>query len=177
VAGTIASTTCRIRAFTVTGLVIFAALFALVVSVAVPVINERARATETAQALGDLRKLASDLLNYRNDTGVWPANYTLAFTDGDRAVSEDALCPTQSQEAHISTWLALNKHRVQHWRGPYMSLSRPDPWGYRYIILLEGLKTDQAPYGWVLSAGPDGIFQTGTNDMETQGDDLGLLLR
>lgn len=157
--------------------VILASLLSLAAGIVIPMVNDRVAAAARAQALGDLRHIAADLLNYRRDTGIWPVGGRFAFTDGESAVNEDICFGAGPAGTHISTFLAANAYRLAKWRGPYMSRSRPDPWGNRYVIVLEGLRGPLRPYGWIVSAGPDGIFQTGSHDRCLQGDDLGLLLR
>ena len=156
-------------------LVILALLFALAAGTAIPTIKERTLSGERARALGDLRRMSGDLLNYQHDTGTWPGGCDYAFTDGDEAHGETAAAGGRDSR-HASEFLAMNKPPVKNWRGPYMSVSRPDPWGHRYIVLLDGLNRRTSSSGWVLSAGPDGVFQTTRSDEGLEGDDLGLRL-
>lgn len=160
-----------------TELVIWSVLLLLVTGMVVPAVNERIAAEARAQALGDLRHITADVLTYRRDTGLWPTGARFAFTDGSPALGEDAAFGRKLDGMHVAMFLAVNEGRVLGWRGPYMGVSRPDPWGHRYVLLLEGLRGPLRPHGWLLSAGPDGIFQTGPRDRDIQGDDLGLLLR
>ena len=158
-------------------LVVIAAVVLLAVGLAVPIVQNQVVATAKAQAIGDLRQMAADILNYYNDTGRWPNSAPFAFTNGAPAIGESESIGSDSDALHVSKFLVANKPSVPNWRGPYMSISRPDPWGHRYVIVLEGLASPRSPYGWILSAGPDGVFQTSRNDPGAQGDDLGLLLR
>jgi len=149
----------------------------LAAGVTVPVVTSRVEANERARALGDLRRVAADILNYQRDTGVWPGHRRFAYTDGAPAHGEERACGSVRGGAHVSRFLTDNEPRTAGWKGPYMSVSRPDPWGHRYIVLLAGLQSPGPPYGWLLSAGPDGFFQTGVDDAKLKGDDLGLLVR
>jgi len=158
-------------------LAVIGVVVVLALGLAVPIIRDQAVATAKAQAIGDLRQLATDILNYYSDTGRWPNSAPFAFTNGAPAVGESHAIGSDSDAVHISKFLASNKPPVPNWRGPYMSISRPDPWGNRYVIVLEGLSSPRSPYGWILSAGPDGVLQTSKRDPELQGDDLGLLLK
>lgn len=158
-------------------LVILASLLLLVAGLTVPAVNDRVEAEARARALGDLRHLAADVLNYQRDTGRWPEDARFAFTDGPPAPGERAGFGSTLDGTHVSAFLSVNELRVPGWRGPYMSISRADPWGRRYVIVLAGLRGPLSPYGWILSAGRDGVFQTGARDRDLRGDDLGLLLR
>jgi len=138
---------------------------------------DRAATEAGAQALGDLRHIATDMLSFHKDTGTWPQGGSFAFTDGTAAIAEAARLGGNSPGQHMSSFLATNARRVPNWRGPYMTVSRPDPWGNRYVVVLEGIHKPADSRAWVISAGPDGTFQTTSRDRELRGDDLGLLLR
>lgn len=158
-------------------MIVTACIILLVLGTAVPAINGHMVASAKARALGDLRQLAADVLNYHRDTGIWPAAGGFAFTDGSPAQGEDDRVGNPSVSSHIARFLVTNEPPVRNWKGPYMSISRPDPWGRRYVVALGGLRGPGDGHGWVLCAGPDGVFQTGAGDAELRGDDLGLALR
>ncbi len=68
------------------------------------------------------------------------------------------------------------------WHGPYLEHVRNDPWGRPYVVNVNaGYSTDASSHRRlrVLSAGPDGSFQTpataGLNDV-VSGDDIGFLV-
>ncbi len=160
-----------------TELVIWSILLSLVAGMVVPAVNERIAVEARGRALGDLRHIAANVLNYRRDTGQWPGGARFAFTDGEPAAGEYVTFGSELNGRHVAMFLGVNERRVLGWSGPYMGISRPDPWGHRYVILLDGLKSPLSPHGWLLSAGPDGTIQTGSTDRDVQGDDLGLRLR
>jgi general secretion pathway protein G len=70
------------------------------------------------------------------------------------------------------------------WRGPYLSAAPLDPWGRPYVATIIGAFNGTATNNnykrvFVLSAGPDGIFQTNNNvsrTTEITGDDVGVLI-
>ena len=72
--------------------------------------------------------------------------------------------------------LRENTPATSGWKGPYMSTFTPDPWGNRYIVEATGFVNDQPPLAWVISAGPNGTFETGRTDVSLQGDDIGILV-
>ncbi|MFO7897543.1 MAG: hypothetical protein R6V58_00610 [Planctomycetota bacterium] len=158
-------------------LVILGSMLVMAVAVAVPVVSGRRLGAARARALGDLRRLAADITTYHKDTGTWPGGSNLAVTDGDPAGGEARAYGDDDEAIHISKFLTINQADVDGWHGPYMSMSRSDPWGHRYVVVLEGLRSREPPYAWALSAGPDGVFETGPSDEEVRGDDLGLRLR
>ena len=77
-----------------------------------------------------------------------------------------------------------------NWRGPYASsLVKCDPWGHNYLVFVYAMYTPTTNcgscnqgvaspklYGWILSAGPNGLIETpGTSDT-LLGDDIGLFI-
>jgi hypothetical protein len=149
----------------------------LTVGAVYPIYQEIDAANQRARAWRDLRQLAGDMLRYKRDTGRWPRRREFAYTDGEPALAESSAFGTGASADHITAFLIQNEPPVRGWNGPYMSLSRPDPWGRRYIAFLDGLEDRSPPYGWVISAGPNGIFETTKNDRVIYGDDMGFLVR
>ena len=69
------------------------------------------------------------------------------------------------------------------WRGPYTNGSSPlDPWGRPYIVnVISGWYINATNYKrlWIVSAGPNGIFDTSANATAATtltGDDIGTMI-
>lgn len=60
------------------------------------------------------------------------------------------------------------------WQGPYLYDIPSDPWRRCYLFV--GLRAE-SDHQWILSAGPNGILETSSSDLELKGDDLGIRLR
>jgi len=148
----------------------------LALGVLLPVVKDRMQGGARAAALGDLRCMVADLGNYHRDIGVWP-ECGMAVSDGTAATGEFAWFRPTGEVVHISSFLGVNEAEAQGWRGPYLTGRRADPWGHRYVVFVPAGKSDRISTGWVLSAGPDGIFQTGRNAPEIHGDDLGFIIQ
>jgi type II secretory pathway pseudopilin PulG len=146
-------------------------------SIVVPSILSNAASEERAQVTGDLRRLTSDVMNYFTDTGLWPKTGSFGFTDGNAAAGEDGCFGRETDGRHVSQFLATNDEKVRNWRGPYMSVRRGDPWGNRYVVVIDRKRSAGTARGWVLSAGPNGVFETRGNDAELGGDDVGFPVR
>jgi prepilin-type N-terminal cleavage/methylation domain-containing protein len=81
-----------------------------------------------------------------------------------------------------------NGSDLKRWKGPYLANVSSDPWGHPYIahvgamekngipVVIVSLVPFLKPQGWILSAGPDGIFQTSPTDTVLAGDDIGFIL-
>lgn len=163
------------RGFTLIEMVIVVAIVALLAGILVPVAFNQVDDAEKARAMADIRQISSSLMLFRNDTGVWPIHNTrLLYSDGNAAVSENRF--ENSSTRHIRSFLRENSPATTGWEGPYMTTFSPDPWGNRYVVEVRGFEASGAPYAWIISAGPDGRFQTGRNDTGLQGDDIGLIM-
>ena len=76
----------------------------------------------------------------------------------------------------------LNRHKL-NWKGPYVeSLTKRDPWGNNYLVYVKAMHTassgvtGEKEYGWIISAGPNGILETPKTSNNLQGDDIGMTL-
>ncbi len=73
-------------------------------------------------------------------------------------------------------------HDEKVWNGPYFNADKADPWGHKYLCnigkLYDWNSNDDVPISAVvvISAGPDGIIQTGPNQLlsgfAVSGDDI-----
>jgi len=160
-----------------TQMLTMACVLFVVIGVGVVGTNSYNEADQRAQAIGDVRSLAEDILRFRNDMGDWPGLRVLAFTDGNPALGEMELAGGGVQVVAAMDLLGSNTKRLRCWNGPYLRVLRPDPWGCRYAIVLNGSREGAEMRGWILSAGPNGIIETHRGDADLQGDDLGLPIR
>ena len=66
------------------------------------------------------------------------------------------------------------------WKGPYIAKLASDPYGSNYVINIgaitnKGTSLAAGEKGWILSAGPNALLNTGTNDSSTSSDDIGYI--
>ena len=62
------------------------------------------------------------------------------------------------------------------WKGPYLDSLASDPWGFKYIVSINGIEPmgkNPSNSGWCLSAGPNNIVDTAAWETEIRGDDIG----
>ena len=160
--------------FTLIEMVIVVAIVALLAGILVPVAFNQVDDAEKARAMADVRQISSALLLFRQDTGIWPTRSRLLYSDGNKARQETQFESSGLQ--HMRNALRENTPATNGWKGPYMTSFPPDPWGNRYVIEARGFVDGADPLAWVISAGPDGTFQTGCNDKSLQGDDIGIVM-
>jgi prepilin-type N-terminal cleavage/methylation domain-containing protein len=76
-------------------------------------------------------------------------------------------------------------HEQPGWAGPYLDREPLDPWGHPYVVNIRYLNPNVAGAEnhsvMVLSAGPNGVFETPFQDAATEeqygGDDVGAVIR
>jgi len=68
------------------------------------------------------------------------------------------------------------------WKGPYLGKVGKDPYGNYYVAHIGAIEKNGSPinssgagFGWVLSAGVDGVFQTCPESTALAGDDTGFI--
>ena len=167
----------RDSGFTLLEMVIVVAIIALLAGILVPVTINQVEEAQLARALGDVKALCNSLVIYKTDSGVWPTTKKMLYSDGALATSEAANWEAAGDSEHIERCLRDNLPATVGWNGPYMSGFAADPWGNRYVVEINGVTATGSPYGWIISAGPDGQFQTAKTDTTLKGDDIGLLLK
>lgn len=162
----------------------------------------RARATADAQAL------AQALLTFESTVGSWPTLDAQGRTNRVRVLLSGASLPAANpwSGGHTFwTWTRggfadlLQNHLLRNspagqtahryattgrapWRGPYVDTCPPDPWGRPYVanvIATSNANATNHRQLFVVSAGPDGRFQTAATANAGQriaGDDIGCLV-
>ena len=65
------------------------------------------------------------------------------------------------------------------WKGPYVQTLNEDPWGNAYEINGSALTSSGTAAVWVISAGPNGTFETATTatNIASSSDDIGIRIK
>lgn len=157
----------------------------------------------------NMATIAQALSNFNTTTGQWPAMNASGQPDQLRILLSGGSLPAANPwtAAHpFWTWVStgfgdvLGHHLIANsprgqtsnvyptagrsaWRGPYLDASPLDRWGRPFVVnVIAGHSTHPIEQRrlWVLSAGPDGAFQTQAAARVTDGvggDDIGFLVR
>ena len=69
-----------------------------------------------------------------------------------------------------------------YFSGPYVGILDADPWGNKFYVAAGNLQDDSDKYGFVISAGPDGILNTSPAQLKTTtfvvgGDDVVTVIK
>jgi hypothetical protein len=62
-------------------------------------------------------------------------------------------------------------------KGPYVQVLNEDPWGNAYQINADTLIGGDTSPTWIISAGPNGTFETVPTATAIAGDDMGVRLK
>jgi len=163
------------RGFTLIEVIVVAAIIAILAGILVPMIFNQIDESRIARAQGDMKAIASAVMVFRKDTGAWP-DRTAPNTVGVKLLYSDSTSVAVPPIPTVAgaNWVTaagtaqriINHLRVDDngaygtmWKGGYINAADADPWGNAYII-----NADQFSAGgpvWIVSAGPDGIVQTG----------------
>jgi prepilin-type N-terminal cleavage/methylation domain-containing protein len=112
----------------------------------------------------------NDILNLETENGKNNAFNHLVLNDPNADGTVDGTVTGQKD------------YSTKRWKGPYISKLSTDAFGNFYIAHIGAMEKDGVAItgsgtaqGWILSAGPDGFFQTCPNSTSISGDDRGFI--
>ncbi|TAJ21337.1 MAG: prepilin-type N-terminal cleavage/methylation domain-containing protein [Planctomycetota bacterium] len=169
------------RGFSLVELVVVLAILTLLAGIAVPIVSSQLDRANQARAKNDLSVLAGALVEYRSDTGYWPAN------------TNATVVATGAESAEGFTCLYANTWARGGWDGPYLTIGAlgaggalqladaaadqgfVDPWGNAYQVYWFANGFNASAGGIALvCGGKDGAAQTSAAQAfggAAQGDD------
>lgn len=167
------------QGFTLTEMGILLLVIVATLGIAVPVLIIEQRRSQMEVAMQEIRLLPDAILLWIRDADPIANTPHHGFAGPGKIPVMSALpAPVKEfsdlQVALTRSSLAGVTSRRGGWKGPYVTSVAVDPWGQAFVFL--GLGTED-PHQWFLTAGPNGILETTTNDTSLGGDDLGTRLR
>jgi general secretion pathway protein G len=169
--------------FTLVEVIVVAGIIAILAGVLVPLILKEIDESRISRAYGDIRSISAAMMVFKKDTGKWPnldgsgscsPSITLLGGQGSLPASAAANGFDSSAQDAFDSYFLTDAYSCYgtRWKGPYMAMVPADPWGNLYLVNA-GSFGGGAPV-WVLSAGPDGDFQTTAASQALAGDDVGV---
>jgi len=169
------------KGFTLVEVIVVAAIIAILAGILVPMIFSQIDEAKLSRAKGDLRSLSSAIYTFRKDVGQWPAcgGVPLLLGSGkSNAVDLGAKGYTTAGAQPFTDHLMTDDAACygDMWKGPYFGSVEPDPWGNPYFANAEGFGVaNQAVL--LLSAGPDGVVDTGPTASVAANDDIAIRVK
>jgi len=179
------------KGYTLIEIAAVVAVTATLAAVVVPVAMDKITQSREAAAKEDTKTLASAIIGFYADTGVWPArsatsdNHLYVLRTGNSSSNDPTHSnwwTTDDRADFAQNHLVENGHSYANWAGPYAEslAGKKDPWGHNYVIWLKGMwgdsTTASGDFGWVISAGPNGKLDTSPTDNELKPDDIGIAI-
>lgn len=171
------------KGFTLIEVIVVAGIIAILAGVLVPMIFGQIDQSRISKAKADVKSIQTAVSMFRQDTGAWPNRVTgtdgatdsiQVLYSGGTVINDTNRDWNRASTAPLLDYFRSNTPaypvpvagtNAGGWKGPYLTSAESDPWGNAYLV---GVKNFQLAEGtkpvWIISAGPDGVFQTGMND-------------
>ncbi len=186
------------KGFTLIEIIVILAVISILVAILTPTVLKFIDDAQRSSAANSVQVIAAALNDLIKDTGKFPGSKTsktfLCSANGDFATdststwaSSSAVCSnffdhliindpdgSGTPDESVSDYRTTGKRRH---RGPYLSSTDEDPFGNVFQVNVSTLKGGDRNPTWVISAGPDGDFQTATTDKKLAGDDIGIRIK
>ena len=183
------------RGFTLVEIIVILAVIAVLAAILTPTVLKYIEDARLNRGLEDVRVLNAALNDLIKDTGKYPGSML-----DQTAPANTFLCGPGSLAGGVAwgasgTCESLSNHLISNdpgvtggtdnypstgklrWKGPYLQAINEDPWGNAYQVNASTLVGGNTSPTWVVSAGPDGTFQTATTDTALSGDDVGIRIK
>jgi len=186
------------KAFTLVEVIVILAVISILVAIVTPTVLKYIAEAQQSRAEEDVRSISVVLTDLIKDTGQYPGS-KLAAPGG---IPTTFLCGPGTKLGGSwgddTTCAVLTKHIVENdpsqdsiaggsgdyrttgrrkFKGPYVQIINEDPWGNAYQINATSLVGGDTSPTWIISAGPDGIFNTVPTDTAIVDDDMGVRLK
>ncbi len=186
------------KGFTLIEIIVILAVISILVAILTPTVLKFIDDAQRSSAENSVQVLAASINDLIKDTGQFPGSKTskafLCSATGDFATDSTSTWATSSAvcsnffdhlivndpdgsgtpDESVSDYRSTGKRRH---RGPYLSSTDEDPFGNVFQVNVSTLKGGDKNPTWVISAGPDGDFQTAATDKKLSGDDIGIRLK
>lgn len=174
------------KGFTLVEVLVVAGIIAILAGILVPLIFKEIDESKISRAAADVRAISTALIVFKKDVGQWPTKtggcaegVTILYGSGNAPANLAAQGFDQTSGENFDEPLVSNSggcYNPSVWKGPYIAVVSPDPWGNHYFTNANGFNTPGAPV-WILSAGPNGTVDTPAASTAVAGDDIGLRIK
>ena len=179
--------------FTLIEIIVILAVISILVAILTPTVLKYISEAQSDRAQNDVTTINAMINDLIKDTGKYPGNKmaagkTFLCGAGNVGLAGQTWGTTVTCET-LANHIAVNSPGTAattddypssgnfRWKGPYITNLSEDPWGNGYQINASTLVGGNTSVTWVISAGPDGTFQTSTASSSLSGDDIGVRIK
>lgn len=187
------------KGFTLIEIIVILAVISILVAILTPTVLKYIAESQLDRAQKDVTLINAMINDLIKDTGQYPG--AKLDTSGPPSTHNTFLCGPGGVGLAGQTWgkgancEPLANHLVTNspgttatsddypssgqfrWKGPYITNLSEDPWGNAYQVNASTLVGGNTSVTWVISAGPDGTFQTSVTSTTLSGDDIGVRIK
>lgn len=181
--------------FTLIEIIVILAVIAILAAILTPTVLKYIEDARLNRALEDVRIINATINDLIKDTGKYPGSMldqtvpANTFLCGPGTLAGGAVWGATGTCESLSNHLFTNDPGVTggtdnypstgklRWKGPYLQAINEDGWGNAYQVNASTLVGGNTSPTWVISAGPDGTFQTAPADTALSGDDVGIRIK
>ncbi len=179
------------RGFTLVETIVVLGVIFVLAGILVPTVLKYIGDAQRSRAESDVRQINAAINSLIKDTGRFPGDF-VASASIDFLVGPGTLAGTgwatsannEPLEDHLLTntpgsttdYPATGRFK---WNGSYLQAQglEEDPWGNAYEVNVDTLVGGDIQPTWVISPGPDGVFQTQPASTDLSSDDIGVRIK
>jgi len=186
------------KAFTLVEVIVILAVISILVAIVTPTVLKYIAEAQQSRAEEDVRSISVVLTDLIKDTGQYPGSKLpivatvqttflcgpgtkLGGSWGDGTTCADlTMHIVENDPSQDGTVGGTGDYRTtgrRKFKGPYVQVINEDPWGNAYQINAASLIGGNTSPTWIISAGPDGTFDTAPTATAISGDDMGVRLK
>lgn len=183
------------KGFTLVEIIVVAACIAILAAILTPMIINAIEDSKKSSAMADCKAIQTAMLMFKKDTGSYPYKgadfncttlnlaYSFSGTMPTFAINGWTTDDPKIEMTFLRDATGLVDCKYNNWKGPYLAQLSADPWGNKYVVNMNALDPNHPAYTnavWVLSAGPNGVINTNTTNLNldaAQDDDIGVRIK
>lgn len=172
------------KGFTLIEVIVVAGIIAILAGILVPLIFKEIDEAKISRSSADIKSITTAMIVLKKDTAQWPVldsscsdSVTLLYGQGTLPANLSMMGFDSDESSAYDEHLSRNDNACyNNWKGPYIAIVSPDPWGNAYVTNASAFRRELRPV-WVLSAGPNGRLETPAMNEILVGDDIGFRIK